>query len=131
MFGSVNVYYMARGSKSVKILTRAATERLPMRYKDDYLFPQDLSEIPKYPSYNCVLKENSVLVFSNSACLHLFENLPGPQPKALSLRMKYAGKVHPLIIETALYSWSYAEHVTKVIRSGLTRGKLLRTEFVQ
>ncbi|CAJ1338322.1 unnamed protein product, partial [Effrenium voratum] len=68
MFGSVNVYYMARGSKSVKILTRAATERLPMRYKDDYLFPQ-----------------------------------------ALSLRMKYAGKVHPLIIETALYSWSYAE----------------------
>ncbi|CAJ1406725.1 unnamed protein product [Effrenium voratum] len=37
MFGSVNVYYMARGSKSVKILTRAATERLPMRYKDDYL----------------------------------------------------------------------------------------------
>lgn len=63
MFGSVNVYYMAHGSKNVKILTRAATERLPVHFKDDYLFPLDSSEIPKYPSYEGVLKENSALAF--------------------------------------------------------------------
>lgn len=131
MFGSVNVYYMAHGSKYVKILTRAATERLPVHYKDDYLFPLDSSEIPKYPSYEGVLKENSVLVFSNSACLHIFENLPGPKPRELSLRLKYTGKVHPLIIETAMCSWDYVEHVTKLIRNAATKGKLLRTNFVK
>ena len=112
MFGSVNAYFMAHGAKSVRILTRAATERLPVHYKDDYLFPLDSSELPNYPSYECTLKENTMLFFSNSACLHTFENLPGPQPRALSLRLKYTGHVHPLIIETAMYSWDYVEHAT-------------------
>ena len=129
--GSVNVYYMARGSKSVQIWTRSASQKMPMVYSKDYLIAADGSTLSRYARYTGILKENSVLVFSNSACLHHFVNMPGAQPWGLSIRLNYAGKVHPLVLETATSSWEMVDYIFSLLCQIKTEGKILRTEFVK
>ena len=93
-----NCYYMKSGGKDVIIVPPDVTRQQTLQNGIDGIYiPDTQGEKREYLKtlhhyYHVNLKPQSMLVFSNSACIHQFRNIDaedGTPPEALSIRMMH------------------------------------------
>ncbi|KAL1528408.1 hypothetical protein AB1Y20_009757 [Prymnesium parvum] len=93
-----NCYYLKSGGKDVIIAPPEVTRKVALQPGIDGIFITDsederreyLKSLPYY--YQIDMQPHSLLVFSNSACIHQFRNIDSPDaspPEALSIRMAH------------------------------------------
>lgn len=118
---SYNIYYLHKGEKKVTILPYEYTDYLDMSVGIDNIYVKDdinigdnndwLKKVPSYWSF--VLKENELLLFNNSKCIHKFKNTINPV-EAFSIRVVHSDSSH-LIRLNNIFNFKSAYHFSKII----------------
>jgi hypothetical protein len=127
---SYNIYYLHKGEKKVIIVPEQCTNYLDMNIGIDNVYVKDdintnnrddwLKKIPSYWSF--ILKQNEILLFNNSKCIHKFKNIC-EQAEAFSIRVYHSDSSH-LIRRNGILNLNSAYHFSKII----TNKNLLREQ---